>query len=115
MFTRGTATRETRPTRTRGTTMRAARENVSRKIVVSANVAGRDVIGAVTELQGHIAGELDLAMGIGEPGKEIQAPLAVVVLGGLLTSTLLNMVVVPALFMRWGNIPVGEGAQPGRS
>ncbi|MDE2877054.1 MAG: efflux RND transporter permease subunit [Gemmatimonadota bacterium] len=228
------------------------RENVSRKIVVSANVAGRDVIGAVTELQGHIADELDLppeyhlqyggqfesgqsatrritilslfsigaifmimfrafgnfstaaflmvnlplaltggviavlliggtvnvatlvgfitlfgiavrngmllvsryqdlcaggmslpdairrgsverlspilmtaltaglaliplAMGIGEPGKEIQAPLAVVVLGGLLTSTLLNMVVVPALFMRWGNIPVGEPAEASRS
>ena len=54
---------------------------------------------------------IPLAMGIGEPGKEIQAPLAVVVLGGLLTSTLLNMVVVPALFMRWGNIPVAEGAE----
>ena len=51
-----------------------------------------------------------LALGIGEPGKEIQAPLAVVVLGGLITSTLLNMVVVPALFVRWGNIPVGEPA-----
>ena len=237
--------------RARGPNM-ITRENVSRKIVVSANVAGRDVIGAVTELQAHIADELDLspeyhlqyggqfesgqsatrritilslfsigaifmimfrafgnfstaiflmvnlplaltggviavlliggtvnvatlvgfitlfgiavrngmllvsryqdlcadgtslpdairrgsverlspilmtaltaglaliplAMGIGEPGKEIQAPLAVVVLGGLLTSTLLNMVVVPALFMRWGNIPVGEGAKTGRS
>ena len=33
---------------------------------------------------------------------------SVVVLGGLLTSTLLNMVVVPALFMRYGGIPAGE-------
>jgi CzcA family heavy metal efflux pump len=43
-----------------------------------------------------------LALGGGEPGKEIQAPMALVVLGGLLTSTLLNMIVVPTLFLRVG-------------
>ena len=47
---------------------------------------------------------IPLALGIGEPGKEIQAPLAVVVLGGLLTSTFLNMIVVPALFLRYGKL-----------
>lgn len=47
----------------------------------------------------------------GEPGKEIQAHLAVVVLGGLLTSTFLNMVVVPVLYARWGG--GGGGAMPG--
>ena len=46
-----------------------------------------------------------LALGGGEPGKEIQAPLAMVVLGGLITSTLLNMVVVPALFYEFGQVP----------
>ena len=45
---------------------------------------------------------IPLALGIGEPGKEIQAPLAVVVLGGLITSTFLNMFVIPALFQRYG-------------
>lgn len=47
---------------------------------------------------------IPLAFGIGEPGNEIHAPLAVVVLGGLLTSTFLNMVVVPALFLRFGRL-----------
>jgi Cu/Ag efflux pump CusA len=36
------------------------------------------------------------------PGNEIQSPMAQVILGGLLTSTFLNLVVVPVLFARWG-------------
>jgi CzcA family heavy metal efflux pump len=36
------------------------------------------------------------------PGNEIQSPMAEVILGGLLTSTFLNLVVVPVLFLRWG-------------
>ena len=36
------------------------------------------------------------------PGNEIQAPMGVVILGGLLTSTVLNLLVVPALYMRFG-------------
>lgn len=35
-------------------------------------------------------------------GKELERPLAQVILGGLVTSTLLNMIVVPTLFMRFG-------------
>jgi Cu/Ag efflux pump CusA len=41
-------------------------------------------------------GLLPLALAAGEPGSELLAPLAVVVLGGLITSTLLNVIVVPA-------------------
>jgi CzcA family heavy metal efflux pump len=36
------------------------------------------------------------------PGNEIQSPMAVVILGGLVTSTLLNLMVVPILYERWG-------------
>ena len=45
---------------------------------------------------------LPWALGGGEPGKEIEAPMAIVVLGGLLTSTALNMLVVPTLVLRYG-------------
>ncbi|MBL3599106.1 MAG: efflux RND transporter permease subunit [gamma proteobacterium endosymbiont of Lamellibrachia anaximandri] len=45
-----------------------------------------------------------LALSAGQPGSEIQAPMAVVILSGLLSSTLLNMIVVPALCLRFGSI-----------
>ncbi|MCB9357848.1 MAG: efflux RND transporter permease subunit, partial [Calditrichaeota bacterium] len=54
---------------------------------------------------------LPLALGGGQPGKEIQTPMAIVILGGLLTSTALNMVVIPALYLNYGNKSrvAGEG------
>jgi Cu/Ag efflux pump CusA len=36
------------------------------------------------------------------PGHEIEHPLAVVVVGGLVTSTLLNLFVLPSLYLRFG-------------
>jgi CzcA family heavy metal efflux pump len=42
-----------------------------------------------------------IAMGMGKPGSEIQAPMAIVIFFGLLTSTALNMVVVPAAYHRF--------------
>lgn len=41
-----------------------------------------------------------LALAGDQPGSEIQSPMAVVILGGLLTSTFLNLLVVPVLFRR---------------
>ncbi|MBW2277133.1 MAG: efflux RND transporter permease subunit [Deltaproteobacteria bacterium] len=49
-------------------------------------------------------GLLPLALSVGEAGGEIQAPMAIVILCGLVTSTALNMVVVPALFLRFGSV-----------
>lgn len=43
-----------------------------------------------------------LAMKAGQPGGEIEAPMAVVILCGLTTSTLLNLFVVPVLYARFG-------------
>ena len=45
-----------------------------------------------------------LALSGGQPGSEIQAPMAVVILCGLISSTVLNMVVVPSLYLRFGAV-----------
>ena len=47
-------------------------------------------------------GLLPLALGSGDPGREIEGPMAIVILGGLLTSTALNLLVLPALALRYG-------------
>lgn len=38
----------------------------------------------------------------GEPGKEILYPVAVVIIGGLISSTLLDIFVTPAVFFKYG-------------
>jgi len=43
-----------------------------------------------------------LVLDVNLPGHEIEHPLAVVILGGLVTSTLLNLFVVPSLYLRFG-------------
>jgi HME family heavy-metal exporter len=43
-----------------------------------------------------------LALAAGEPGKEILYPVATVIIGGLLSSTLLEFLVRPALFWTFG-------------
>ncbi len=45
---------------------------------------------------------IPLVIAGGKPGNEIQSPMGQVILGGLVTSTFLNMVLVPVLFLRYG-------------
>jgi CzcA family heavy metal efflux pump len=47
-----------------------------------------------------------IALSAGQPGSEIQAPMAMVIMFGLLSSTALNMIVVPILYERFGR-PTG--------
>jgi len=47
-------------------------------------------------------GLLPLALGSGQAGREIEGPMAIVILGGLVTSTALNLLVLPTLALRWG-------------
>jgi len=47
-------------------------------------------------------GILPLAIGRDDPGREIQGPMAVVILGGLVTSMALNLLVLPTLALRYG-------------
>ena len=63
-----------------------------------------------------------LALGGEQPGREILTPMAIVILFGLMSSTFLNMIVVPALFVRFGRpveaesaIEIESGAQIGHA
>lgn len=47
-------------------------------------------------------GLMPLVIGSGEPGREIEGPMASIIVGGLVTSTLLNLLVLPTLLLHFG-------------
>jgi Cu/Ag efflux pump CusA len=55
-------------------------------------------------------GLLPLAIGSGDPGREIEGPMAIVILGGLVTSTLLNLLVLPTLALRYGRFKATQAS-----
>jgi len=62
-----------------------------------------------------VIGLIPLALGAGQTGKEILHPLAVVVIGGLIDSTLMDQIVTPAAFKLFGKRvyrPPAAGAAP---
>jgi len=70
-----------------GLVLRGARERIA-PILMTALATGLALVPLV--ITGNI------------PGQEIEYPMAIVILGGLVTSTLLNLLVVPALYLRFG-------------
>jgi CzcA family heavy metal efflux pump len=57
-------------------------------------------------------GLLPLAMGSGEAGREIEGPMAIVIVGGLFTSTILNLLVLPTLALRYGKFGPENTSRP---
>jgi len=53
---------------------------------------------------------IPLAFGGDKPGNEIQTPMAIVILFGLLTSMALNMIITPALYLRFG-LPISKSKE----
>jgi Cu/Ag efflux pump CusA len=53
-------------------------------------------------------GLLPLALGSGDAGREIEGPMAIVILGGLTTSTALNLLVLPTLALRYGRFGISK-------
>jgi Cu/Ag efflux pump CusA len=57
---------------------------------------------------------LPLALTSGAAGNEIEGPMAIVILGGLATSTLLNLIVLPILALRYGRFEQDALVEPDR-
>ena len=55
-------------------------------------------------------GLLPLAAGSGQPGREIEGPMATIIVGGLITSTILNLLILPTIMLHFGKFEKAEQA-----
>ena len=53
-------------------------------------------------------GLLPLVLGSGEPGREIEGPMASIIVGGLISSTLLNLLILPTLLVNYGSFSLSN-------
>jgi len=53
-------------------------------------------------------GLLPLAAGSGQPGREIEGPMATIIVGGLVTSTILNLLILPTVMLHFGKFEKQE-------
>jgi Cu/Ag efflux pump CusA len=53
-------------------------------------------------------GLLPLALGSGQPGKEIEGPMTSIIVGGLVTSTILNLLILPSIMLHYGKFEKEE-------
>jgi CzcA family heavy metal efflux pump len=53
---------------------------------------------------------LPIAMNSDSPGREIMGPMASIIIGGLISSTILNLLVLPSIMLRYGKFTKAEGA-----
>ena len=53
-------------------------------------------------------GLMPLALGSGEPGREIEGPMAAIIVGGLVTSTILNLLILPTVLLHFGRFASAE-------
>jgi Cu/Ag efflux pump CusA len=55
-------------------------------------------------------GLMPLALGSGQPGREIEGPMATIIVGGLVTSTVLNLLILPTILLHFGRF--GRARRP---
>jgi Cu/Ag efflux pump CusA len=53
-------------------------------------------------------GLLPLALGSNQPGREIEGPMATIIVGGLITSTILNLLILPTIMLHFGRFEKQE-------
>lgn len=53
-------------------------------------------------------GLLPLAAASGQPGREIEGPMAIIIVGGLVTSTILNLMILPTIMLHFGRFDKQE-------